>query len=296
MKSYIISPKQQIGFSLVEMAIVLVIIGLLAGGILIPISEQLQNTRSTDNKNQMETIKEALIGFAIANGRLPCPAIVNSNGIESPVGGGTCTTQHGFIPYQTLGLEGQFNEDNIYSDPWNNPYGYSVTNRDIDSNNQPDFTTAGELQNIISDTTLVDENSNQLGIRALTLTYSESSTWPSSPCTGAGNTNCNDLTVYNDIGAAQTTLTYNAPAVIYSLGKNWAEYNVPGTGIPSPYEAENVGATINGSRAYYVAGNAEFIYHEKSQQTGRTYDDEVVWISKPILIGKLLTSGQISAP
>ncbi len=287
--------KQISGFSLVEMAIVLVIIGLLAGGILIPISEQLQNTRLTDNKNKMETIKEALIGFAVANGRLPCPATINSNGLESPSGGGSCTAQHGFVPFQSLGLSGQFNDDNLFADPWNNPYGYSVTARDINSNNQPDYTTTGELQNIISDATLIDETNEQLGMRALTLTFSEV-TWNPNPCSGAGNTNCNDLEVYNDTGAGRATLTYDAPAVIYSIGKNWAEYGVAGTGIPSTFEAENVGATVNGSRTYQIAGNTEFISREKSEQAGRTFDDEVVWISKTILIGKLLKAGQISAP
>ncbi len=287
--------KRSYGFSLVEMAIVLVIIGLLAGGILLPISEQLQNTRLIDNKNQMETIKEALIGFAVANGRLPCPATATSDGLEAPQGGGRCTATHGFIPYQSLGLSGQFNEDSLYADPWNNPYGYSVTLRDIDQNGQPDFTTTGELQNVIADATLVDQASAQLGIRALSVTFAEASSWPSNPCTGAGNTNCNDLEVYNDVGAGRATLTFNAPAVIYSHGKNWSEYYmVPG--VPSAYEAENVGATIIGSRNYSIAGNTEFVSREKSEQSGNYFDDEVVWISKPILIGKLLAAGQISAP
>lgn len=284
------------GFSLIEMAIVLVIIGLLAGGILIPISEQLQNTRLIDNRNQMETIKEALIGFAAANGRLPCPATTGTKGMESPQGGGNCTTAHGFIPFESLGLGGQFNEDYLLSDPWNSPYGYSVTVRDIDSNNQADFTTTNELKNIINDASLLDDTSAQLGLRALTLTNAESSSWTPNPCSGAGNTNCNDLEVYNDIGPGRTTLTHDAPAVIYSLGKNWAEYNVAGTGIPSNFETENVGSTSNGSRIYYIAGNNQFISTEKSQQPGNTFDDEVVWISKSILIGKLLTAGQISAP
>ncbi|THB70968.1 MAG: type II secretion system protein [Gammaproteobacteria bacterium] len=295
-KKDIFTKNTEYGFSLVEMAIVLVIIGLLAGGILIPISEQLQSTRLIDNKNQMETIKEAILGFAIANGRLPCPATVNSNGMEAPQGGGTCTTAHGFVPHQSLGLSGQLNEDIIFSDPWNNPYGYSVTVRDINQNGQPDFTTTGELKNVITDPALVDETNEHLGLRALSLTYAESASWFPSPCSGSGNTNCNDLEVYNDTGAGRATLTFNAPVVIYSLGKNWAEYNVGGTGVPSTYEAENVGATITGSRNYNVAGNTEFISREKSEQQGRTFDDEVIWISKPILIGKLLSAGQISAP
>ena len=62
------------GFSLVEIAVVLVIISVLLTIAVVPIAAQIEQRRTEETLRQLETIKEALLGFAIANGRLPCPA------------------------------------------------------------------------------------------------------------------------------------------------------------------------------------------------------------------------------
>lgn len=62
------------GFTLIEIAMVLVIIGLLLGGLLMPLATQVDVQRRIETEKAMEQIKEALIGFAMVNGRLPCPA------------------------------------------------------------------------------------------------------------------------------------------------------------------------------------------------------------------------------
>ncbi|THB67669.1 MAG: prepilin-type N-terminal cleavage/methylation domain-containing protein [Gammaproteobacteria bacterium] len=284
------------GFTLIEIAIVLAIIGIIASSILMPMAQQVKSVKIAETKAKIAEVKEALIGFAIANGRLPCPATISSQGREHPTGGGNCTTAHGFIPYETLGIKGTINNDNLYLDPWGNPLGYSITVRDINNNNRNDFTTAGELQNIINDATLLDNNSQQLGIRALTLSFVEAAGWPANPCRFNGNTNCNDLEVNQSTLSVSTTFTTEAPAVIYSLGENWKDYYMGGSGLPSALEAENIGTNINGSRVYRVASNTRFIHHEHSEQNGNEYDDIVDWLSKKILISKLLAAGQITAP
>src|SRR5258708_36526884 len=62
------------GFSLVELAVALAIIALLLAGALIPLSTQIDVRNTADTQRNMEPIKEAIFGFAQANGRLPCPA------------------------------------------------------------------------------------------------------------------------------------------------------------------------------------------------------------------------------
>ena len=66
--------KKQRGFTLVEIAIVLVIVGILIGGFMMPLGIQIENKRRVDATRQIEQIKEALFGFAMAQGRLPCPS------------------------------------------------------------------------------------------------------------------------------------------------------------------------------------------------------------------------------
>lgn len=129
------------GFTLVEMAIVMVIVGLMLGGLMLSLSQTTENTRRGDVHAQLAEVNEALYGYAQANGRLPCPATPASNGAELPAGGGVCSRQHGFVPSATLGLKGTVNADGLLLDPWNNPLRYSVTTANASA-----FTTTNRMQ------------------------------------------------------------------------------------------------------------------------------------------------------
>ena len=131
----------QSGFSLIEMAIVMVIVGALLGGLLVSLSSTQEINDREDTTGQVEEIMDALFGFAQANGRLPCPATATSNGVESPVGGGNCTQEFGFVPSATLGLSGTTNADLLLVDPWLSPFRYNVT-----AANGNAFTTPAGMQ------------------------------------------------------------------------------------------------------------------------------------------------------
>lgn len=114
------SRQRMRGFSLLEVAVVLFIIVLLLGSILIPLSTQVEQKQINDTQRTMDEIREALIGFTVSNGYLPCPAISATNGLEDRTGG-TCTSnrRQGYIPWQTLGISS--------ADAWGHLYRYSVT-------------------------------------------------------------------------------------------------------------------------------------------------------------------------
>jgi prepilin-type N-terminal cleavage/methylation domain-containing protein len=107
-------------FTLVEMAIVLVIVGLLLGGMLAPLSAQMEQRRIADTGKALEEARDALAGFAARNGYLPCPAISASNGLEDRIGT-RCGNERrlGFLPWATLGVP--------KLDAWQHIYLYSVT-------------------------------------------------------------------------------------------------------------------------------------------------------------------------
>lgn len=63
------------GLSLAETAIVLFVVALAIGGLLMPLVTQFELSRVRETERKLEVIRESLIGFAIANGRLPCPAL-----------------------------------------------------------------------------------------------------------------------------------------------------------------------------------------------------------------------------
>ena len=138
---------RQNGFTLIEMAIVLVILGLLLGGVLAPLSARQEQERRDDNAELLETARDALIGFALVNGRLPCP---DTDAAGSPGSGQEnfpCSTNpatappQGRLPWVTLGVEGEY-------DAWGAPNQIDyIVNGGFTTN----FTlsTAGSLNGII---------------------------------------------------------------------------------------------------------------------------------------------------
>lgn len=126
--------KQSSGFTLVEIAIVLVILGLLLGGMLMPLSKQMEQRRIEQTQKSLDEVNQALMGFAIANGYLPCPA--DPTVASGAAGAGqarardvsSCTGgNHGVLPWATLGV----NE----TDAWGNRYTYRVTASFADTTN-----------------------------------------------------------------------------------------------------------------------------------------------------------------
>lgn len=113
--------KKSQGFSLIEMAFVLVIITLLLGGLLVPFTTQVEQRRIAETNKAMEEIKEALLGYAVANGRLPCPAVDAINGIalaSCPLPAEAVSVT-GYVPWATLGI--------ARADAWGRLYRYAIT-------------------------------------------------------------------------------------------------------------------------------------------------------------------------
>ena len=106
MKKQLFSKKYGYGFTLVEMAVVLVILGLVLATLFAPLSAQRDIKNIIGTQTSLNQIKEAIYGFAVLNGRLPCPAKViadptNANyGLEDP----TLCGQEGLLPWKTLGV------------------------------------------------------------------------------------------------------------------------------------------------------------------------------------------------
>ncbi|HEY0666159.1 MAG TPA: type II secretion system protein [Gallionella sp.] len=99
------------GFTLVEMSIVLAIVALLLGGLLPVISSQVEMQRRNETRKYLDIVRDALVGYAVLNGRLPCPDS-NDDGIAEA----TCTTnasQVGTLPYTDLGVVGTDAYDNV---------------------------------------------------------------------------------------------------------------------------------------------------------------------------------------
>lgn len=110
-------PSPQHGFSLMEMAIVLTIVGILMAGLLPTLSGQIEQKRRSETIKQMNEIRDALFGFAIINGYLPCPTIITDpSNAAYGTAPATCAADpsaEGILPWRTLGVS--------ETDAWGSP-------------------------------------------------------------------------------------------------------------------------------------------------------------------------------
>lgn len=241
------------GFTLTEMAVVLVIVALLVGGMLVPLAARQDIRNVTQTEETLRNIHEALLGFAASRGRLPCPATATSQGRESfAAGGGETNGQcanffDGFLPAADLGIRPTDNAG-FAIDAWGRRIHYAIPNATING-------TANAL-------TRTD------GMRMATMGSVANATMLSVCATATGITagQC----------ATSARLTSNAPAVIFSLGKNGA-----GSGTDEQANSAVVDAAFV-SRTPTPPG-----------APGGEFDDLVDWLSINVLFNRMITAGRL---
>lgn len=244
------------GFSLTELAVVLVIVALLIGGMLLPLSSQDDFRRNQETQRLLKEAIEALTGYAAANGRLPCPATSASAGLESFAAGGSvsdgsCSNFYdGFLPATTLGLA-PTNQNGLLVDAWTQPIRYAVHTGTVNGVANP-FTRTNGMRNA----TIPELSSDTLALLSVCTS-----------ATGITGTDC---------GAA-SRLTHKAPLVVFSYGKNAA------TGGAGVDESANRDA------------DPVFVSHDPTpaSATNGEFDDSLMWLSSNILFHRMLASGQL---
>jgi prepilin-type N-terminal cleavage/methylation domain-containing protein len=130
------------GFTLTELAIVLVIVGLMLSAIIPPLSAQQDQRNYSETQQWLNEAREALVGYAMTHTALdgkpylPCPDTDDDGKENRP--GTTCTSQEGRIPWSDLGVSRW--------DSWSNRIRYSVHANF--SNSANGFTLATAVPNL----------------------------------------------------------------------------------------------------------------------------------------------------
>lgn len=246
---------RQLGFTLTEMAVVLVIVALLIGGMILPLSAQQDIRKVAETEAILKNIHEALLGFAASQDRLPCPASTASQGRESFATGGSefngdCSNFFdGFLPAATLGIR-PTDEQGFALDSWGRRIRYAVTDKDIGTTTKSITSKDGIRKAsmvVISGTTMLSICTSATGITA------------------------------NDCGTA-AKLTDKAPAVVFSLGKNGASSGTD----------ENANSSTS-------APDGVFVSHAPTPpgSANGEFDDLVDWLSINVLFNRMISAGRL---
>lgn len=274
--------RRQRGFTLAELAIVFVIVALLIGGTVLTFSAQNDAREIADTQRTLEQAREAIIGFALRNGRLPCPApgggVATERFCANPTGGctapvppdavmphGRCAAPNGFIPAATLGI-GPIDTNpaspnfGLLLDSWLQPVRYSVSEVLAPAPSPADtrlFTATGEMKNHLL-------TSPPVAPDLLVCTTSA----------GADPVGVGPLFLPT---CAAGVPSFYTPAVAFSIGKS----GLAGAGTDELANANNdrvfVARTPTPSNPTPAAG----------------FDDLVIWVSPNILYNRLIAAGAI---
>ncbi len=248
--------NRQSGFTLIEIAVVLAVVALLLGGLLVPMTAQIELQQTSETQNALDEISEALIGYAIINGRLPCPADgtipagkTNAAGVaagqeyRSPVAGSPYDCANvvgnvavGVLPWVTLGVK--------ETDAWARRYTYEVTATWADSKDGTGSSGCSVANGV----------SFQL-------------------CSNA------NLNILSTVGG--TSIASNVPAVVVSHGKNgFGAYTPSGARLSTSRDADE---------AENSNGDANFV----SKPITPAFDDIEIWVSPSILMNLMVQAGRL---
>jgi type II secretory pathway pseudopilin PulG len=252
--------RAQSAFSLLEMMLVLLIMTLALSSLAVPLAAQVQLRRLDETHRMLDEARDALLGFAAAHGRLPCPASETSRGMESFAAGGdaangACSNFHdGYVPGATLGLS-PLDGDGYLRDPWatsRNRVRYAV------------FGAGPAINGIAQPLTRTN------GLQAATL-----------PALGAAShylfiCSTGALADGSGCGPGANQLTRRAAFVLFSTGANAIEAPAAGSD-----EARN------------LDGDPVFVSREFSSRPGEEFDDIVQWVAIHILINRMVVAGRL---
>jgi hypothetical protein len=211
----------------------------------------------------LEDIREALIGYAIANGRFPCPAAVSSppsalDSGQEPAGSdaisGACPSYAGYVPGKILGLN-NLDSQGFALDAWGSTpqsrIRYAITNG---------LTAAGAAG-----------------------TYAFTSSAAASSMRGAGTSAIGSSSnTYLYVCASSTGIT--APACGSTAPLSMANALSNGDAVFVIY---SVGKDLTSQQTF---GNQTFLSQPVATST---FDDQVLWVSRFSVISRLVSAGQL---
>lgn len=263
------------GFTLIEVAISMVILGLVMTGLVVALSQEIQQRKLVDTRTTLAQANEALTAFVVANARLPCPATAASNGLESTTAPGVCTAASGYLPAVTLGLP-NLDANGLLNDGW------------ADGSIRDNSGALSYPRAIRYSAALLIGTPQQYALTTASLGGATRSTVGTALANNNGLFVCRSsaglVAAGNRCGSAANSLALNAVAVIWSQGPTGNDRI--GNSPDENQNASQLGAPPI-ARAWVMRDPADV-----AAPAGR-FDDLVVWAAWGAVADKLMAAWQV---
>lgn len=320
--------KRESGFTLTELAIAFFIIGLLLASAFMPLSSQLEVRNIADTRRIMDQVKEAIIGFAQMNGRLPCPArgatpagttdstTWSAEGFSFSAGteqydttNKRCLIAVGVVPWSTLGV--------LETDAWGRRLTYRVS---------PAFADAVYSSTDAATRKTWNSRNTDPGGQHLTSLVSPANQSPECPATTLGGAAADPspvpsqssfalctlgdmaiLTRSDSDHSVVTPLATGVPAVIVSHGKNGnGAWQTNGIALTAAAATTDERANSSGTTTATPSGGyLSYVFYSRipsptastcDDTTGTAFcefDDIVTAISATTLVSRMVSAGRL---
>lgn len=292
----LITPRKRLaGFSLVELAIVLLISGILMSAGLSLLTVKRSAAQLDTTQKHQDAIKQALINYLGKYRRLPCPG--DSTGGEIRSASATlppCSSYSGIVPYQTLGLD-----RTAALDGWENFITYVVSQAGNSSlpNATPPYTTAWVKTFSTSDSNIYTTKTTApypLPNGCSYPTYCPSNNLAFWPSTSTGGIKVVPTTYQSPPPIADPANASGAAVVLISYGKNgYGAYNIKGV------QNSTSGVGADEQQNIYPVSNVvpTTVKRDATDSTtgGGAFDDVVMILSANDLTGPLIANGTLQS-
>ena len=288
--------KRTRGFTLIELAIVLVIVTILIGGLAMPLSAQIQARRIAETRADMQAIHDTLIGYAMSHyitpPSTPCTCNYDLNGdfdttsscIETRLCPATSAPSTSFTPTRhhlpcpdtsNDGIEGLRSSATgdceqtrgglpwitlgvKGQDAWGNRYTYAIT---------PEF------------------GNNKIGFTSMS---------PAPPATPPTNPSAGKLNIYPNNTCGTPSAAKDVPVIVVSHGPNGRGARnvnfISGTPTPAPPSDTSKDELQNLNRLESLlpcGNNTQFVRANPSD----AFDDLLMWVSSNELFNRVCPAG-----
>ena len=257
--------KRGAGFTLIELAVVIFLIGLIVTMGLGALKAQMLNSAIRATLGNEASIKDALMAYLAKNKRLPCPATdaQGAEGRDMTVQPLNCKTYYGLVPYAEIGLT-----KSTAMDGWDDLLAYGVSPRWTATYNPapPDNKSSSDP-------------SKSFNVGA----------------PGAINVYDIDQPNNKDIKIMDVAAGSGAAAIVISQGPNgYGAYTVKGTqndaAVAGASETANIPLPASPPPAYYKRD-----YTSNTGAYGGAFDDVVMAISPSDLLTPLVRDGALQS-